>query len=101
MLEGVTLARAIARNPVFAPFTAGELISGDAVTDDALAEVITANLAIYGHPTATAPMGGPPSWPWSLPPAGCWGASPPVPRLRRRPRVAAAAVPAAQYRATR
>jgi len=59
MLEGVKLARALARGPVFAPFTAGELIPGDAVDDDALAPFIAANLAIYGHPTSTAPMGGP------------------------------------------
>jgi choline dehydrogenase len=26
--------------------------------DDALAQVIAANLAVYGHPTSTAPMGG-------------------------------------------
>jgi choline dehydrogenase len=38
MLEGVKLSRAIARNEVFAPFTAGEMIPGDAVTDDALPE---------------------------------------------------------------
>jgi choline dehydrogenase len=59
MLTGVKLARAIARNEVFAPFIAGELIPGDAVTDDALPEVIASNLAVYGHPTSTAPMGGP------------------------------------------
>jgi choline dehydrogenase len=59
MLEGVKLGRAIARNQVFAPFTAGELIPGDAVADDdSMAQTIAANLAIYGHPTATAPMGG-------------------------------------------
>jgi choline dehydrogenase len=65
MLEAVRLGRAIARNPVFAPFTAGELIPGDAVTDDTLAQVIAGNLAIYGHPTSTAPMGGPGD-PWTV-----------------------------------
>ena len=66
MLEGVKLGRAIARNQVFAPFTAGELIPGDAVADDdSLAQVIAANMAIYGHPTATAPMGGPGD-PWAV-----------------------------------
>jgi choline dehydrogenase len=65
MLEAVRLGRAIARNPVFAPFTAGELIPGDAVTDDTLAQVIAANMAIYGHPTSTAPMGGPGD-PWAV-----------------------------------
>jgi choline dehydrogenase len=59
MLEGVKLGRAIARNPVFAPFVAAELTPGGAVADDdALAQVIAANPAVYGHPTSTAPMGG-------------------------------------------
>jgi choline dehydrogenase len=65
MLEGVKLARAIARNRVFAPFTAGELLPGDAVTDDALPDVIANNLAVYGHPTSTVPMGGPKD-PWAV-----------------------------------
>jgi choline dehydrogenase len=66
MLEGVKLSRTIARSSVFAPFTAGELIPGDAVTDDdTLAQAIEANLAIYGHPTSTAPMGGPTD-PWAV-----------------------------------
>lgn len=59
MLEAVKLTRAIARNKVFTPFTAGELLPGDAVGDDALPEVIAGNLAVYGHPTSTVPMGGP------------------------------------------
>ena len=58
MLEGVKLGRAIARNPVFAQFTAGELVPGDAVANDTLAQAMAANLAIYGHPTSTVPMGG-------------------------------------------
>jgi choline dehydrogenase len=66
LLEGVKLSRAIARNPVFAPFTAGELLPGDAVADDdALADVILGNLAVYGHPTSTVPMGGPDD-PWAV-----------------------------------
>jgi choline dehydrogenase len=65
MLEGVRLARAIARNEVFAPFAAGEIIPGDAVSDDALPEVIASNLAVYGHPTSTVPMGGP-AEPWAV-----------------------------------
>jgi choline dehydrogenase len=65
MLEGVRLARAIARNDVFAPFTAGEILPGDAVGDDALPEVIASNLAVYGHPTSTVPMGGPAD-PWAV-----------------------------------
>jgi choline dehydrogenase len=59
MLEAVKLGRTIARDPVFAPFTTQELTPGDAVAgDDALAQVIAANLAVYGHPTSTVPMGG-------------------------------------------
>lgn len=57
MLEGVKLSRRLARGPVFGPLQAGELIPGDAVGDDNLLDVIIANLATYGHPTSTAPMG--------------------------------------------
>jgi choline dehydrogenase len=39
---------------------------GDSIRDDAtLAEVVDANLAAYGHPTSTAPMGGPTD-PWAV-----------------------------------
>jgi hypothetical protein len=49
--EAVKLGRAIARDPVFAPFTAEELTPGDAVADDdALAQAIAANPAVYGQP---------------------------------------------------
>jgi choline dehydrogenase len=66
MLDGVKLARAIARNEVFAPFVTAELIPGDAVTsDEALAHAIQSNLNAYGHPTSTAPMGGPDD-PWAV-----------------------------------
>ena len=66
LLEAVKIGRAIARSPVFAPFTAAELVPGDAVAhDDALAQVIAANPAVYGHPTSTAPMGGPGD-PWAV-----------------------------------
>jgi choline dehydrogenase len=66
LLEAVKIGRAIARNPVFAPFVAAELAPGDSVTgDDALAQVIAANVAVYGHPTSTAPMGGPGD-PWAV-----------------------------------
>jgi choline dehydrogenase len=58
MLEGVKLSRRLARGTVFGPLQAGELIPGDAVGDDKLLEVIAANLATYGHPTSTVPMGG-------------------------------------------
>jgi choline dehydrogenase len=33
--------------------------------DDALAQAIAANPAVYGHPTSTAPMGGPGD-PWAV-----------------------------------
>jgi choline dehydrogenase len=60
VLEAVKLSRAIARNPVFPPLVTAELAPGDAVADDdALAQAIAGNLAVYGHPTSTAPMGGP------------------------------------------
>jgi choline dehydrogenase-like flavoprotein len=65
MLEGVKIGRAIARNPVFAPFVAAELLPGDAVADDVLTQNIAANVAVYGHPTSTAPMGGPDD-PWAV-----------------------------------
>jgi choline dehydrogenase len=59
MLEGVKLGRSIGRHPAFAPLMAAELAPGDGVKDDAdLARFIESNLATYGHPTATAPMGG-------------------------------------------
>jgi choline dehydrogenase len=59
MLEGVRLARKIGRNPALAQFLELEILPGDAVGDDQLADAIASNLASYGHPTATAPMGGP------------------------------------------
>ena len=58
MLEGVRLARKIGRNPALAQFLELEILPGDAVGDDQLADAIASNLASYGHPTATAPMGG-------------------------------------------
>jgi choline dehydrogenase len=65
MLEGVRLARKIGRNPVLARFLELELMPGDSVSDDQLADVIASNLASYGHPAATAPMGGPQD-PWAV-----------------------------------
>jgi choline dehydrogenase len=65
MLEGVKLARRIGRNPALAQFLELELMPGDAVGDDQLADVIASNLASYGHPVATAPMGGPED-PWAV-----------------------------------
>ena len=65
MLEGVKLARKIGRNPALAQFLELEIMPGDAVGDDQLADVIASNLASYGHPVATAPMGGPQD-PWAV-----------------------------------
>ena len=64
MLEGVRLARRIGRNPLLARFLELEILPGDAVDDDQLERAITSNLASYGHPVATAPMGGPDD-PWA------------------------------------
>jgi choline dehydrogenase len=65
MLEGVKLARKIGRNPALARFLELELLPGDAVGDEELAGAIASNLASYGHPCATAPMGGPED-PWAV-----------------------------------
>ena len=65
MLEGVKLSRRIGRNPALAQFIDSELFPGDTVGDDQLVDVIASNLAVYGHPTATAPMGGPDD-PWAV-----------------------------------
>jgi choline dehydrogenase len=65
MLEGVKLARKIGRSPALAQFLELEILPGDAVGDDQLADVIASNLASYGHPTATAPMGGS-NDPWAV-----------------------------------
>jgi choline dehydrogenase len=65
MLEGVKLARKIGRSPALAQFLELEIIPGDAVGDDQLADAIASNLASYGHPVATAPMGGPQD-PWAV-----------------------------------
>jgi choline dehydrogenase-like flavoprotein len=65
MLEGVKLARKIGRTPALARFLELEILPGDAVSDDQLADVIASNLASYGHPVATAPMGGSQD-PWAV-----------------------------------
>jgi choline dehydrogenase len=65
MVEGVKLARKIGRNPALARFLELEMIPGDMVTDDQLADAVASNLASYGHPTATAPMGGDDD-PWAV-----------------------------------
>ncbi|HUE58134.1 MAG TPA: GMC oxidoreductase, partial [Acidimicrobiales bacterium] len=65
MLEGVRLARKIGRNPKLAKFIELETLPGEAVTDDQLLDAVASNLASYGHPTATAPMGGDDD-PWAV-----------------------------------
>src|SRR4051794_3960980 len=65
MLEGVKLARTIGRNPALARFLELEILPGDAVGDAQLADAVASNLASYGHPAATAPMGGPDD-PWAV-----------------------------------
>ena len=65
MLEGVKLARKIGRNPALSRFLELEMIPGDAITDDQLADAVASNLASYGHPTATVPMGGDDD-PWAV-----------------------------------
>jgi choline dehydrogenase len=65
MVEGFTIGREIARQPAFARLTAGEMIPGDSVSDDDVAGYVFHNLAVYGHPTSTVPMGGD-DVPWSV-----------------------------------
>ena len=65
MLEGFKIGREITRQREFARFTAGELMPGDSVSDDDVAAYVFNNLAVYGHPTSTVPMGGE-GVPWSV-----------------------------------
>jgi choline dehydrogenase len=58
MLEGVKLARRIARTRPLADLIDHEISPGDRVTDDAaLGTIIEANLDTYHHGAATVPMG--------------------------------------------
>ncbi len=41
------------------------MLPGDAISDEALPDVIASNLASYAHPTSTVPMGGPRD-PWAV-----------------------------------
>ncbi|MEV6541771.1 GMC family oxidoreductase N-terminal domain-containing protein [Streptomyces sp. NPDC051665] len=60
MLEGVRLVRRLASTSPFAGAVAAELVPGELVRDDAeLEAAIAAGISTYGHPTSTAPMGGP------------------------------------------
>jgi len=65
MLEGVRLGRKIARHEALAQFIELEILPGEDVSDDQLTELIASNIASYGHPTATAPMGGAED-PWAV-----------------------------------
>jgi choline dehydrogenase len=65
MLEGVRLARKLGRHPALSRFLELEILPGATVGDDQLADAIASNLASYGHPTASAPMGGPQD-PWAV-----------------------------------
>jgi choline dehydrogenase len=57
MLEAFKMMRHIARQSSLARLTAGEIVPGDSISDDDLAEYAFHGLAPYGHPTSTVPMG--------------------------------------------
>jgi choline dehydrogenase len=60
MLEAVKLGRRLGSSPQMSPLIELEIFPGADVQDDGiLLGVIESNLASYGHPAATAPMGGP------------------------------------------
>jgi choline dehydrogenase len=58
MLEGVRLSRRIGRHRALTRYTELEILPGESVGEDHLEDAIASNLESYGHPTATAPMGG-------------------------------------------
>lgn len=58
MLEGVQLARDLARHPALKTSLAGLVVPSELPSEPTqLQRVIESNLSIYGHPTSTAPMG--------------------------------------------
>ena len=61
----VDVVNGVRQNTALVFLPAGEMMPGDSVDDDGLAEVVAANLAVYGHPTSTAPMGWPAD-PWAV-----------------------------------
>lgn len=65
MVEGFKIGREIARQKAFSQLTAGELMPGESVSDDDVAGYVFHNLAVYGHPTSTVPMGADDA-PWSV-----------------------------------
>ncbi len=59
LLEAVKIGRRLGSSPQMSPLIELEIFPGTGIQDDdALMAVIEANLASYGHPAATAPMGG-------------------------------------------
>jgi choline dehydrogenase len=59
MLEAVKIGRQLGRSPQMAPLIELELAPGPEIRTDAeLLRAVEANLESYGHPAATAPMGG-------------------------------------------
>jgi choline dehydrogenase len=66
LLEATKIARQLGASPQMSPLIELEIWPGAGVQDDAtLLQAIEASLASYGHPAATAPMGGPDD-PWSV-----------------------------------
>ena len=57
LLAAVRSTRRLARSPIMAAVTAGEMLPGDAVTDDVLDDAVEGSVVSYSHPTSTAPMG--------------------------------------------
>ena len=57
LLEGVKLARKIAKSEKFKKFIVKELNSSDTETDEQIINSIKSSLDTYQHPFATAPMG--------------------------------------------
>jgi choline dehydrogenase len=59
LLEAVKIGRRLGSSPMMSPLIALEMAPGEDVQeDDALLRVIEGHLESYGHPAATAPMGG-------------------------------------------
>jgi choline dehydrogenase len=59
LLEGVKIGRQLGSSPQMSPLIELEMFPGRDVQDDeTLMKIIEGNLASYGHPAATAPMGG-------------------------------------------